>query len=304
MSVRYTGEALAMSPVVDNVALRDVEPWKDRLEVRLDNRQVFFLFFGSAMVACLLFVLGVIVGKKLETRGRAEAPTIEDPLAILDRLGSQGPMPVEQAVTFPKALTAVPSPVPRVHMASVPVPLPAIRGPAHETPKAEARGESPALPTHAKPVATVPVAAAPRMTASAKNPPSVAPAAAAVAATPTPTTAVRPAVAAGSSPSRANPAASASSPLAGASAGKPRFTLQLSAFQDKAEADAMVRRLGAAHASVVATEIPGKGTWYRVRAGSFGTFQEASSAKAAFEREHNIIAYVASSAQPPAPSKP
>ncbi|MEO7669704.1 MAG: hypothetical protein ABIW57_10225, partial [Polyangia bacterium] len=71
MSLRYTGEA-----TMDEPALRDVDRWKDKIEVRLDNRQVFFLFFGSAMVACMLFVLGVIVGKRLESRGRAEAPVV------------------------------------------------------------------------------------------------------------------------------------------------------------------------------------------------------------------------------------
>ena len=100
MSLRYTGEA-----TMDEPALRDVDRWKDKIEVRLDNRQVFFLFFGSAMVACMLFVLGVIVGKRLESRGRAEAPVVEDPLAVLDRFGAvASPAPAPAALTFPRAL--------------------------------------------------------------------------------------------------------------------------------------------------------------------------------------------------------
>src|SRR5690349_8978554 len=59
--------------------------WREKIEVRLDNRQVFFLFFGSAVVACMLFVLGVIVGKRIESRGRAAAAEVVDPLAVLDR---------------------------------------------------------------------------------------------------------------------------------------------------------------------------------------------------------------------------
>ena len=85
MSVSYTGQAS-----MDEPALRDVERWKDKIEVRLDNRQVFFLFFGSALCACMLFVLGVIVGKRLESRGRAAAPEVQDPLAVLDRINSVG----------------------------------------------------------------------------------------------------------------------------------------------------------------------------------------------------------------------
>ncbi|HEY0713177.1 MAG TPA: hypothetical protein VGF45_10925, partial [Polyangia bacterium] len=69
-------------------ALRDLDRWKDKIEIRLDNRQVAFLFFGSALIACLLFILGVVVGKRLESRGHAMAPDIEDPLALLDRVAS------------------------------------------------------------------------------------------------------------------------------------------------------------------------------------------------------------------------
>lgn len=271
MSVRYTGEALAMSQVVDDVSLRDVEHWKDRLEVRLDNRQVFFLFFGSAMVACLLFVLGVIVGKKLETRGHAEAPAIDDPLAILDRLGSQGPMPVEQAVTFPKALAAPPSGVHRS----------AATAPRAEALHAEVHvGEASPAVVRSKPVA--PAATTP----TPVSPPAV--------AHPAPSApriiAPAPAAAAPSGRPVGVPAAAPASP---SPANKGRFTLQLSAYQDKAEAEAMAHRIGGQHAVVVASEIPGKGTWYRVRAGSYATFQEASAAKTAFERDHNVIAYVA-----------
>ena len=71
--------------------------------MHLDNRQVFFLFFGSALVACMLFVFGVIVGKRLESRGRAVSPEIEDPLALLDKVATS-PRPAQAGVTFPQAL--------------------------------------------------------------------------------------------------------------------------------------------------------------------------------------------------------
>jgi septal ring-binding cell division protein DamX len=77
--------------------------------------------------------------------------------------------------------------------------------------------------------------------------------------------------------------------------GKGRFLLQLSSFHDRAEADAFARRFGAQNAYVVATEIPGKGTWYRVRVGSYASLQEATAAKTTFEHDHNVIAYVAGS---------
>src|SRR3954465_8595777 len=99
----YTSDA-----TMDERGLRDVERWKDKIEVRLDNRQVFVLFFGSALVACLLFVLGVIVGKRLESRGRAEAPEIEDPLPLLDRVSNAPLAQADESLTFPKALLGGP----------------------------------------------------------------------------------------------------------------------------------------------------------------------------------------------------
>ena len=49
------------------MTLRDAERFKDKIEVSLDSRQIFFLFFGGAVVASLVFVLGVMVGKRLES---------------------------------------------------------------------------------------------------------------------------------------------------------------------------------------------------------------------------------------------
>src|SRR2546428_7614290 len=137
--MRYTSES-----TMDDRVLRDVERWKDKIEVRLDNRQVFFLFFGSALVACLLFVLGVIVGKRLESRGKAAAaPEIEDPLALLDKVAASTP-----AAAAPKAARA-PGPAPLPMKAAV----------------LEA-----AKPAPPKPVAEAPKAAAPKPVAEAPKP--------------------------------------------------------------------------------------------------------------------------------------
>ena len=84
MTVRYTAIDSMEDPALRDVD-RNAERWRDKIELRLDNRQVFFLFFGSAVVACMLFVLGVMVGKRIESRGQAAAPELQDPLAVLDR---------------------------------------------------------------------------------------------------------------------------------------------------------------------------------------------------------------------------
>src|SRR5206468_2185345 len=83
--------------------MRDLERWKDKVEISLDGRQIFFLFFGSAVAACLIFVVGVLIGKRIEARALALQPApIEDPLAALDQLGDADE--VDEGLTFHKAL--------------------------------------------------------------------------------------------------------------------------------------------------------------------------------------------------------
>src|SRR6476619_7544693 len=129
MTVRYTA-----IDSMEEAALRDVdhnaERWRDKIEVRLDNRQVFFLFFGSAVVACMLFVLGVMVGKRIESRGQAASPELQDPLAALDRahtpVAGVAAAPAPQLM-FPSTLTA---PSVRPAKTAKPAPLAAVPAPA------------------------------------------------------------------------------------------------------------------------------------------------------------------------------
>ncbi len=253
MSMGYTSDATMSEP-----ALRDIERWKDKIEVRLDNRQVFFLFIGSALVACLLFVLGVIVGKRLESRGRAEAPAIEDPLALLDRVAAA---PVAAAagegLTFPREL---------------------LGGGA---------GGGKAKPAAAAPVSSV-LAAAPAILPAA---PSMLPVKVAAAAA---NTGAKPSAgsANGGSAATTVPSPPVKVPAA-APAARGSFTLQISSFQDRAEAEEFAKRFSGESTYIITSDIPGKGTWYRVRLGSYGSAKEASEAKLAFERKHSVIAYVA-----------
>ncbi len=205
--------------------LRDVEHWKDKIEVRLDNRQVFFLFFGSALVACLLFVLGVIVGKRLESRGRAVAPELEDPLALLDKVATV-PRSAEAAAPAKTFLTTGAAPAKSVTTVAKP-----------ET-KVEPKSEAP------KPVVTKAAAPAPSQVASA------------------------------------------------APAPKGHFALQVGSFPEKTEADTFAKRFGSLNAYVVASEIPGKGIWYRVRVGDYASAKDAIAAKSDFEKQNSVIAYV------------
>lgn len=268
MSPRYTA-AVGMNETAvrdldglrDVGRLRDTDRWQDKIEVRLDNRQVFFLFFGSAVVACMLFVLGVIVGKRIESRGRAEAMEVQDPLAALDRAHEPSPLVAGPAappteLAFPKALApAGNAKGTRADRSAAIAALPKPIVPLSALPKPIAQVQAPALAP--KPVA--PVAALPK--------PVAAPKPVAIVAPPKPVAA----------------------PVDAAKV-KGKFTLQLSAFPTREEAEAFAKKYDGTF--IIPTEIPGKGTWFRVRAGNYANFNEAAAAKTAFEKQNKIIALV------------
>jgi cell division septation protein DedD len=210
------------------MTLRDAERFKDKLEVHLDNRQIFALFFGGAVVACVVFVLGVMVGRRLEAREqvavRAATSAAVDPLAALDELGADEK--ADDKLAFPTALAggknAEPLPAP-------PPPKPAA---------AESVPAKPAEKKEDKP--------APEKKEEKKEPE------------------------------------------------KKRFTLQISSFQDKAEADALVARLTSAGYKpyVILSDVEGKGSFFRVRIGEYRSKTDAIEAKETFEKKQRIIAYV------------
>src|ERR1700761_4277826 len=68
---------------------REPDLYKDKIEVSLDGRQIFYLFFGGAVIVGMVFVLGVMVGRRGEGGGHVERAPVEgavDPPAALDRL--------------------------------------------------------------------------------------------------------------------------------------------------------------------------------------------------------------------------
>ena len=87
---------------------REAELYKDKIEVSLDGRQIFYLFFGGAVIVGLVFVLGVMVGRRVEARGhtdRARVAATVDPLAALDRLEGGS------ALSFQGALRGAEAPI-------------------------------------------------------------------------------------------------------------------------------------------------------------------------------------------------
>jgi cell division septation protein DedD len=290
--------------------MRDLDRWKDKVELSLDGRQIFFLFFGTAVAACLVFVLGVLVGKRLEARALALQPApVEDPLAALDQLGDADE--ADEGLTFHKALTrdaahkpakAEAKPEPKVDPKVDPK-TEAQRGnedktdekpadkPPVDAPKAETQTIVAQKPINiTAPVAPKPDAAGSSMPgkllASAAHTP-VPPAAPAKAA---PLPPGKPQVVAAAAPKKPDaPGAKKPDPTAS------HFTLQLSAFPEKSDAEEFMHKIQSAGYKpfLVASEVPGKGVFYRVRVGDYGTRQAAVDAKADFERKQRMIAYVA-----------
>jgi DedD protein len=245
------------------------ELYKDKIEVSLDGRQVFYLFFGGAIIACLVFVLGVMVGRRVEARAhldRASTSSARDPLAALDRLSTEGP----RELSFRQALTGGPAPASDVERQVAEIEK--VRGMATASAKPAAEpSEKPPTDEEAAPAkAAEPVKkiAEPKPAAQPSD--------------------VEPAKEPAKDPVAKAPAAAKEPSKKG------KFTLQLSAFQDKAEAEAFLGQVKGAGFEAYLTEanVEDKGTFFRVRLGSYPTYDDAVAAKADFERKVKKIAYV------------
>lgn len=238
--------------------------YKERIEVSLDGRQIFYMFVGGAVLSCLVFVLGVMVGKRVESRSHlvaGQADARRDPLAALDRVSE-----ASEALSFRQALRDQQRVAPAVD-AEV-----ARAASATTAAKPVAAAELPvATPT---PVAVTPAA----MAAAA---PAAQPAQAAVAAAPAKPAVVTP----------AKPQAAVASPAA--ATGKRFHTLRVSSFKDAAEADALIKQLrgrGYQPFSMPAT-VDGE-AWIRVCIGRHPTYEAAVAAKLKYEANMRKIAYV------------
>jgi DedD protein len=322
---------------------REPELYKDKIEVSLDGRQIFYLFFGGAVIVGMVFVLGVMVGRRVEARGhldRADPPAATDPLAALDRLERSDHLSFHGALTGGDAPTDVEKAIGEL-----------------EKRRAASRGDAPdrAGPAKVAPARAeaAPPPPAPRPEARADSKPEVA----RTEPAPQPP-ADKPHVDkrdgdkrevdkrdgdkreadkrdgdkreadkrevdkrdgdkkprkhddSGSSGSKSDKKAGshdsggrseghadargAATEATEPGADKVRFTLQLSSFQDKAEAEAFLSATRAAGFQPYLTEadVSGKGTFYRVRLGSYRSLETASDAKADYERASRKTAQV------------
>ena len=227
----------------------DTELFKDKIEISLDGRQIFYLFFGGAVLASLVFVLGVMVGRRVEARAHVDnqpaTSAVLDPLAALDELARRPVAMAEDELAFPAALAG------------------GVQRPLGEIDRVLA-STAPAHVPVARPASAAPAKANQARSGDHGNKPS------------------RPEV---TEPEHTEQRAD-KKPAA-------KFTLQLSSFQDRSEADAFFEKLRQAGHDPYVTESEVDGQiWYRVRLGRYASYDAAIEAKLDFEKRQHIIAYV------------
>ncbi len=267
---------------------REAELYKDKIEVSLDGRQIFYLFFGGSVIVGLVFVLGVMVGRRVEARGhsdRARVAATVDPLAALDRLeGGNG-------LSFQGALRGADEPASDVEKTIAALPNADDHAAADK--HVAAKKPEPAKPAedkkasdeHAAPAkADKPADAAkvePKQPEAAKVEPAKA------EKKPEPAK-VDPVKAAAAASADKKPEAKSESKPVDKKAEKPKFTLQLSSFQDKAEALAYLDAMKGAGYQPYMTEgaVDGK-QYFRVRLGSYQTIEDANHARSELQKVAN-----------------
>ncbi|QRO01853.1 SPOR domain-containing protein [Archangium violaceum] len=298
--------------------MRDAHRMKEKFDVSLDNRQIVSLLIAGIIVMGAVFVLGVVVGKQLA--GNAQAAAAPDLLSALDANAQalQQAREAESPLTFQDELTkrSGSEPAPsnsKPGTVTVAIPPPAPKPKPAEEPKvadaspagavdpsdasepapsptdddyAPAPGTATAKPEAPKAAEPKPATPKPAETKVADSKPAPSPGKVEPAPVPTRTTApgsgLKEAIArAAQKPTEAVPGGA--------------FTLQISAFQNRPEAErfaAKLRDRGYAP-YIVSAEVPNKGTWYRVRMGSFPSKDAASRYLADFKRETQLQAFVA-----------
>lgn len=244
--------------------MREMHKWKDKVELSLDNRQIFFLFFGLSVVGCFVFALGVMTGRRVDWGTTGEVAALDEDgdaaMALLD------PDSVRERLSFKDglAVSAAEGLPPTRDPESVGVP---------EDDQAEAHDDDAALAS---------AAAAPKPAKPAADKPGKG----------------------GNKASDddaddADDADDSKGDKASAAKPKPqtklvgKFTLQMKAFSraDQAEAFANDLRSNGHDVRVEAHEVKGR-IWHRVRVGAFKTWNEGLAAKDQFEKKESMIAYV------------
>ncbi len=243
--------------------MRDAHRMKEKFDLSLDNRQIVSLLVAGVVVLGSVFVLGVVVGKKLATQelpaeGRDRLTALDEKAAAMDEVR-------DASLTFQEELTR--KGPPNVEAPTVTV----VEAPPQ-----------PELIAKAAPAVDASVDPAPAQVAVAPKEEPAKPAGKVADAK----------VATRTTNDGGQRDGAGKRPVEAAPNGA--FTLQLSASQSKAEADRFATKLrDRGYAPfLLEAQVAGKGTWYRVRMGSFPTREAATRYLQDFRRETQLDAFV------------
>jgi cell division septation protein DedD len=251
-------------------------------EIQLNGKQLVFLFMAATVVAVVIFLCGVMVGRGVPTRAAAPIDSPEqaalDPTASLQGLSvtetiatdDNAPVAAQETLTYPTLLED-PNP-PFETLAPFDRAQGAPSG-SRGAPAAEPRAEPAPLVTARADAPKPVVAPSPKpVAAAAPQPAPAAPKPVAVAPKPVATT--------------AKPA-----PIDNALAepGGSGFVVQVAAVRKRAEADTIARRLsGKGYPAFVTIA----GVNFRVRVGKFNDRREAETVAARLQREEQFKPWI------------
>jgi cell division protein FtsN len=234
--------------------MREMHKWKDKVELSLDNRQIFFLFFGLSVIGCFVFALGIMTGRRLQWEPGQEAAATgnANSLALLDETDE-----AEERFAFRQGLAESDAEA-----------LPPTRDPEQpprdeEQVRAEREAGKPTaaeqVEQHEAAVAEVEAQIAEQQQTLAQVTPE---------------------------------AAKPESPKAGDGRRFTLQMKAFSRAEDADKLAAKLRHNGH-EVRVESHDVRGR-TWHRVRLGEFDNWDEALAAKTAFEKAEHVIAYVVS----------
>lgn len=280
--------------------MRDDPRVKEKIELTLDTRQLVSIVLGSAVLLGIVFYLGVTVGKDLAGQDAGVA------VAQLDRLDQQAAKQAE-ALTFADELVRDDVDLLQPIKRGAGEPAPKEAAPREEPKAAKADADLQAEAKQQEGGALPEPAAAPE--APAKDPQRDLSAAlasqgererqkpsepAAPAEKPAEKKAPLDVSAALAKADAREAAPKAAAPAASQARGE-AFTVQVAALPNRKEAEELVGKLRerGLPARIMEAEIQGRGTFYRIRIGRFGSREEANRYLEDLQRETRMSGFVA-----------
>jgi cell division protein FtsN len=236
--------------------MRDMHKWKDKVEFSLDNRQIFFLFFGLSVVGCFVFALGIMTGRRVQWEPEAQAGLIADSFSLFD--------PDEQFEFKEGILESTADEIPATRDPAAP--------PRNEE---EVKAEKKALASAAAEAANVEQSAKKRANANAEL--------------------ARLEAQKRAAEQKVALTMAEADEKAGETPKKKLYTLQMKAFSRAEDAETLADRLrsNGHDVRVEKTVVRGR-EWHRVRLGVFDAWDAAVTAKDDFEKAEHVIAYAVS----------